>query len=143
MLDRFRIQAEAKGVQLSLEVEPLWVLADAGALSRVLQNLLDNAVRHTPPEGRVEVVLGREGSWARLEVRDTGPGLRPGEEEKVFQRFYRGDPARTRGGKRPGAIHSQSPGRGHGRKASGREPKGGGSGLYPLASLSQGKGLPS
>ncbi|SDE43074.1 two-component system, OmpR family, sensor histidine kinase BaeS [Thermus arciformis] len=98
ILDRFHTRAETKGVRLSLEGKALLAWADAEAFSRILQNLLDNAVRHTPPGGRVEVALEEEDRWARVEVRDTGPGLRPGEEEKVFQRFYRGDPARTRGG---------------------------------------------
>ncbi|WP_347241660.1 HAMP domain-containing sensor histidine kinase [Thermus sp.] len=143
MLDRFRIQAEAKGVQLSLAGEPLWVLADAEALSRVLQNLLDNAMRHTPPGGRVEVALGREGSWARLEVRDTGPGLRPGEEEKVFQRFYRGDPARTRGGSGLGLSIAKALAEAMGGRLQGANRKEGGAVFALWLPLTQGKGLSS
>lgn len=89
-------RAAAKGVELALEGGAPPLLADPEALRRMLHNLLDNALRHTPEGGRVEVRLEEEGPWVRIAVRDTGPGLQP--EERVFQRFYRGDPARTRGG---------------------------------------------
>lgn len=98
VLETHTPRATAKGVELALEGSAPPLLADPEALRRVLHNLLDNAFRHTPEGGRVEVRLREEGPWVRIAVRDTGPGLQPGEEERVFQRFYRGDPARTRGG---------------------------------------------
>lgn len=98
VLEAHAPRAAAKGVSLGLQGSAPPLLADPEALRRILHNLLDNALRHTPEGGRVEVALGEEGPWVRIAVRDTGPGFKPGEEAKVFQRFYRGDPARTRGG---------------------------------------------
>lgn len=91
-------RAGSKGVRLELKGEAPLIRADREALLRVLNNLLDNALRHTPEGGAVTLELSQEAGWVGLAVRDTGPGLKPGEEEAVFRRFYRGDPARTRGG---------------------------------------------
>ncbi|WP_114312306.1 sensor histidine kinase [Thermus caldifontis] len=91
-------RAKAKGVHLALKGEAPLIRADREALLRILNNLLDNALRYTPEGGAVTLELWQEGGWVSLAVRDTGPGLKPGEEEAVFRRFYRGDPARTRGG---------------------------------------------
>lgn len=98
VLEAHTPRAAAKGVGLSLQGSAPPLLADPEALRRVLHNLMDNALRHTPEGGRVEVHLEADGRWVRMAVRDTGPGLKPGEEGRVFQRFYRGDPARSRGG---------------------------------------------
>jgi two-component system, OmpR family, sensor kinase len=72
------------------------VIGDEARLRQVVGNLLDNARRHTPPATPVHVRLARHDSRARLEVVDEGPGLPPGEAERVFERFYRSDPARAR-----------------------------------------------
>jgi two-component system OmpR family sensor kinase len=75
---------------------PLVVEGDDARLRQVLGNLLSNAVNHTPPTAVVTVELRSDGETAIVEVRDTGPGLAPAQAERVFQRFYRADPARTR-----------------------------------------------
>ncbi len=62
---------------------------DAAGLRAMVSNLIDNAVRYTPPGGRVDVSVHREGADLVLAVRDTGPGLPPSERERVFDRFYR------------------------------------------------------
>lgn len=96
---------DEKGVALSLEAPPgrVEVVADPVRFGQVLENLLVNALRHTPAGGRVRVVVRAEGSGTRLEVRDTGPGVPEAEREAVFRRFYRGDPARgTAGGEGTG-----------------------------------------
>jgi two-component system sensor histidine kinase BaeS len=69
------------------------VSGDPDALGRAVRILLDNAFRHGKPP--VEIALARQGGRVRLDVRDAGPGLPPGSEERVFDRFYRADPART------------------------------------------------
>jgi signal transduction histidine kinase len=98
-IEAYRAQALERGVVLETETEPRIppVVADSARLQRVLRNLLDNALRYTPSGGslRVEACLA-EGA-ARVSVVDSGPGLAPGEEERVFDRFYRGDRARPRG----------------------------------------------
>lgn len=108
VLEGYAGQAAAKGVALQVLGSAPPLLADREALKRVLHNLLDNALRYTPPGGRVEVSLETQGGEVRLAVRDTGPGLKPGEEERVFQRFYRGDPARSRGGSGLGLAIAKS-----------------------------------
>ena len=69
---------------------------DPEALRQILVNVLDNAARYTPPGGTVTVRTAREGDDLRLDVVDTGPGI-PGEHlPRIFERFYRVDPARSR-----------------------------------------------
>jgi two-component system OmpR family sensor kinase len=58
-------------------------------LHRMVANLLDNAVRHTPDSTRVTITVTREDGWARLDVCDDGPGIPPGMEKQVFGRFVR------------------------------------------------------
>jgi two-component system OmpR family sensor kinase len=85
--------AEAAGVDLGVAAaEPAHVRGDADALRRLLGNLLDNALRHTPAGGRIDVAVRSEQGarpWAVLTVTDSGPGIPPQERERVFDRFYR------------------------------------------------------
>jgi two-component system phosphate regulon sensor histidine kinase PhoR len=74
----------------------LVVLADAKALDQVLLNLLDNAVKYTPEGGRIEVGAKAVGAEVRLEIRDDGPGIEPRHQARIFERFYRVDPGRSR-----------------------------------------------
>jgi len=72
------------------------VIADPRQIERALGNLVTNAAMYTPPGGRVQVTVSTEGRWARIRVADTGPGIAPAHAERVFERFYRADPARSR-----------------------------------------------
>jgi two-component system sensor histidine kinase BaeS len=87
----------AGGVQLQTEVESRLpeLAVDPDRIGEVLANLLDNALRHTPPDGRVTLSGRRHGRVVELAVTDTGAGLTTGELARVFERFYRGDPARA------------------------------------------------
>jgi two-component system OmpR family sensor kinase len=76
--------------------DTLVVAGDEARLRQVAGNLLENARQHTPPGTAVHVRLAREGDRAVLEVADEGPGLPAGAAERVFERFYRADPARSR-----------------------------------------------
>ena len=83
---------------LRLEVEPgapVPVMADRGRVEQVLANLLDNAVKYTE-RGRVTVTLGEGEGHVWCEVRDTGPGISEADRERIFERFYRVDKARSR-----------------------------------------------
>ena len=71
------------------------VNGDIALLERVLDNLIDNALRHTPAGGRVIVQSEPQGEQVRIAVTDTGPGLTHEESRQVFERFYRGDPGRS------------------------------------------------
>ncbi|WP_413601625.1 sensor histidine kinase [Curtobacterium sp. Curtsp57] len=75
-------------------VGPARVLGDAGVLSRVVRNLVDNAVRHT--SGRIALGVRAEGAWAVLIVDDDGVGVPGPERDRVFERFVRLDEARSR-----------------------------------------------
>lgn len=88
----------AKGVLLEARVDrPLpSIEVDSDRMGEVLANLLENALRHTPTGGRVEVGVSRRGGAVELAVADTGEGIAPEHLERIFERFYRADPARTR-----------------------------------------------
>ena len=89
--------AAREGVALSARPhpgEPVEVDADPARIEQILLILLDNALRHTPSGGRVEVAVGRDGGEATVAVRDTGEGIPPESQAFVFDRFYRGDAAR-------------------------------------------------
>jgi two-component system OmpR family sensor kinase len=73
------------------------VLGDSDGLRRVLDNLLGNAVVHTPSGTPVEVAVRRDGTSVVIKVSDRGPGLPPGAEQQVFERFWRADGSRSPG----------------------------------------------
>jgi two-component system OmpR family sensor kinase len=94
--DRLRSRADAAGIRLEGPApEETWMLADRGLLSQVVWNLIDNALKFSPPGGRVEVSVGSSGGEMELSVSDQGPGFR--DPAQAFRRFYREDPARTHG----------------------------------------------
>ena len=83
--------AAAKNLDLGVEAADLAarVWGDAEALRILLSNLVGNAIRYTPDQGRIDVRCGVAGERAWLEVADTGPGIPVAERERVFDRFYR------------------------------------------------------
>ncbi|MFC6086118.1 sensor histidine kinase [Sphaerisporangium aureirubrum] len=92
-----RILAPDREIALEVtgEVAPI-VPGDEIRLRQILANLLNNALTHTPTGTPVTVRLGTTGPHAYMEVTDKGPGLTPAEADRVFERFYRADPSRTR-----------------------------------------------
>lgn len=92
-------RAASPGRSITLEApERLDLEGDDLRLRQVAANLLSNALQHTPPDAAVEVRVRSEGDQAVLEVADHGPGLDADQAARVFERFYRGDPSRTRSG---------------------------------------------
>ena len=95
----YAAQAQSAGIQLLAEpaddVSPLTVNADAGRLQQVLGNLIANALRHTPEEGTITLRAARDQDAIHLEVEDTGEGISEEDLPFVFDRFWRGDRART------------------------------------------------
>ncbi len=83
---------EDSGISLSMDVPPGLppVRGDRGRIEQVLLNLLSNAMRHTPPGGRITVAVFPQGSQLEVVVSDTGSGVPAGDEERIFERFYRG-----------------------------------------------------
>jgi signal transduction histidine kinase len=95
--ERHRGLAGSRAVELVLgPIAPARVQADPVRLGQVLDNLVGNALRYTPAGGRVELGLATAGSEMAISVRDDGPGLTPEEAARVFDRFYRADPSRSR-----------------------------------------------
>jgi signal transduction histidine kinase len=90
VVSHFSARAEQQGVDLGAVVaEAPDAAADAQQLSVLLNNLVDNALRHTPRGGKVDVQVGVDGNTPWLAVVDSGPGIPPPERERVFDRFYR------------------------------------------------------
>lgn len=73
--------------------QPCRVLGDTGRLRQLMLNLIDNAVKHNSPNGEIDLSLQAEGDTAVIKVRNTGPGLTPEEQPRVFDRFFRGQPS--------------------------------------------------
>lgn len=83
--------AAARNVDLGFgRLEAVFVRGEATALAVMLRNLLDNALRHTPAGGRVDLYLYRDGNSAVVRIEDTGPGIVPADLERVFEPFFRG-----------------------------------------------------
>jgi two-component system phosphate regulon sensor histidine kinase PhoR len=93
-----RETAAEKGLALSVTVGPdaASLHADPTAVRQIIANLVDNAIRYTPREGRVTVFSERDGDGVWIGVRDTGIGIAPEYVPRIFERFYRVDPARSR-----------------------------------------------
>ncbi|MEV6843507.1 ATP-binding protein [Actinoplanes sp. NPDC051411] len=90
------VAAEA-GIALTVDApHPVWVQADSDRLRQVLGNLLSNAIRYTDEGGHVLLKVRADDGEAVLTVQDTGVGIAPGDLPRVFDRFWRADPARQR-----------------------------------------------
>jgi signal transduction histidine kinase len=100
VLEKFALPAEAKHLQLCAGVPPSLpaVSADLGMIERVLTNLLDNAIRHTPAGGVIEVDLASQNGSVAITVSDTGPGIPPALRESLFQRPFPSGGAHRGGG---------------------------------------------
>ncbi|MFT3771742.1 MAG: HAMP domain-containing sensor histidine kinase [Minicystis sp.] len=90
--------AAERGVALSTHTEPVWAQTNLGRIRQVLRALADNALKHTPAGGTIVLEVAEEGDRARLRVRDDGEGIAAEHLPHVFDRFYRADEARGRGG---------------------------------------------
>ncbi|MDQ2979114.1 MAG: HAMP domain-containing histidine kinase [Acidobacteriota bacterium] len=88
--------ASDRSIDLAPEVpdEPVRAFIDQDRMQQVLHNLLENAIRYTPPEGRIRVRLRSAPGEATIEVADTGIGIPAGDQPYVFERFFRSDRAR-------------------------------------------------
>jgi two-component system, OmpR family, sensor kinase len=94
--DDARAVDPSREITLSVPDDAVFVAGDEPRLRQVLANLLENARVHTPAGTPVEVALRRSGDEALIQVSDRGPGLSAEEAAHVFERFYRGDPSRSR-----------------------------------------------
>ena len=93
-----RPNAEHKGLNLQVDIvdHEVRVASDQEAMRQIIDNLLSNAIRYTPADGEVALRLRTDDDEATLEVQDTGVGIDPKHHERIFERFYRVDKARSR-----------------------------------------------
>jgi len=90
-------QAQKRKVEIRVDIpDAIAVKADPKALDQILVNLIDNGVKYTQAEGHVWVEAREYGDAVRIEVRDDGPGIADKHRARVFERFYRADPSRSR-----------------------------------------------
>lgn len=93
MFEFYEPLARAKSVSMTLDADvPVKSFGDADLMREVVSNLLDNAVKFTPPGGSIVVCACDQAGRATIRVSDTGPGIAPSERDKIFQRFYRTAP---------------------------------------------------
>src|SRR5262245_40581332 len=97
-LASFRAARRASEHDISLAGESLWVSGDPIRLEQIVTNLLDNAVKYTPPGGRIDVRVTSEGPYAVLCVRDTGVGIDPDALPRIFDPFVQANPISDRSG---------------------------------------------
>ena len=105
VVTRWASEAERRAIDLGADVLPVpMIQGDAAQLEILLGNLVENALRYTHRDGLVDVIAMSMDGTPVLRVIDTGPGIDPGERERVFDRFYRS----------PGAVASEETGSGLG-----------------------------
>jgi signal transduction histidine kinase len=94
------VQAESKRKEISIrfepEAEPTFVWGQPAMLRRLFLNLIDNAIRYTPSRGKIWISLATGKQHAEVRIKDTGVGIPSEDQEKIFNRFYRVDPSRSR-----------------------------------------------
>ncbi len=105
-LESFAARAKTQGVTLegsiTPEVDPIWAAPDK--LSRILDNLVSNALRYTPEGGSIFLDAQLRADQVIVAVRDTGAGIDPKDLPRVFDRFYRGEKSRSRNGDKSGGV---------------------------------------
>jgi two-component system sensor histidine kinase SenX3 len=96
-LERSRVAADAAGIEITVD-EPSGLLLDGDQtlLVTALGNLIDNAVSYSPPHSPVSISRRRDGRFVEISVTDRGIGIEPQHQQRVFERFFRVDPARSR-----------------------------------------------
>jgi two-component system, OmpR family, sensor histidine kinase KdpD len=103
VLQRMEPQLEGRVVSTDLaenlppEALPIMVFVDDVLLGQVLWNLLENAAKYTPPGSPIDLAAFEDNATVIIELRDRGPGVPPGDEERIFEKFYRGKSEKVRG----------------------------------------------
>jgi signal transduction histidine kinase len=95
-LARFRALHPARVVTTTAPSTPILIEVDAGLVRRVIENLLDNGHKHSPPERPLALALSSAGGRARFQVADQGEGIAPEDLPHVFDPFFRADRSRAR-----------------------------------------------
>ncbi|HEX6928592.1 MAG TPA: ATP-binding protein [Gammaproteobacteria bacterium] len=90
VLERNRLPIHARQLRVFTELDAVTVPGDPQKLEVMIENLVSNAVKYSPPQGRLHIHVERQGRTARLLVSDDGPGIEPEERKRVFRAFYQG-----------------------------------------------------
>jgi heavy metal sensor kinase len=90
------VLAEERQQSMALDVRPARLQADPGLLRLAIANVMDNAIRYTPPHGRIAIAVTSTGAGAAIAIADSGPGIDPAHHARLFDRFYRVDRDRSR-----------------------------------------------
>jgi len=130
--ERMRAQVERAGLVLRLDTaqDMTEVLADPPRMEQVLVNLIHNAVKFTPPGGEVILAAQTEADFVRFSVRDSGVGIPADDLERIFERFYKADRARSGGGTGLGLSISRHLVEAHGGRIWAESNEGDGSTFY-------------
>ncbi|MEJ2100110.1 MAG: ATP-binding protein [Desulfobacterales bacterium] len=112
----FQAPAEDKNLNFIIDVsDPLSVMGDQRLIQRMIANLLDNAIKYTAEGGTVKVALHKQNNHSVvITVKDTGVGISDGELPRIFERFYRCDPSRSKAGIGLGLSFARAVARAHG-----------------------------
>ncbi len=91
VIQKFNLRAEQQGIHLEVDIDSdvPYVEADIGLIERVLDNLIDNALKNTPKDGAIKLALNANGTFVTVNVADTGRGIAEDELPLIFQRFYK------------------------------------------------------
>jgi heavy metal sensor kinase len=113
--DIFQSPAEDKGLAMVCNLpEDISINGDMRLIQRMVANLLDNAIKYTPANGRIDVsVAAGEDQLVQIAVRDTGMGISAKDREHIFERFYRCDPSRSQAGTGLGLSFARAVARAH------------------------------
>jgi len=111
----FQAPAEAKGLVLECDCpEPISVYGDMRLIQRMVANLLDNAIKYTPADGRIDVTVSSGADdTVEIAVKDSGPGISGQDIDHIFERFYRCDPSRSQTGTGLGLSFARAVARAH------------------------------
>ena len=125
-LARLRNRLAGHPVSMRLPAPPALVHVDAVLLEQVVANLLENAAKYTPPGTPIAIDAALEDRELRLSVSDRGPGFRPGDEDRLFEKFHRGTPEKGPGGAGLGLAICRAVVEAHGGTIRAENLKGGG-----------------
>jgi two-component system sensor histidine kinase GlrK len=90
VLGDHRLAAQARGIRAELRLDPVVLRADQDKLHAVVANLVSNAIKYSPDGGMISLALRREGEQVLFDVKDAGPGIPPGDRDRIFDWFYQG-----------------------------------------------------
>jgi two-component system sensor histidine kinase KdpD len=125
-LTRLETQIGTHPVDLDLPEDLPLVPLDDVLMEQALFNLIDNAIKYSPGDGAIEITARVAEGWLKLEVADRGPGLPPGEETQIFEKFHRGEPHGERRGVGLGLTICRGIVEAHGGRIAARNRPGGG-----------------